>query len=408
MQQLYIHLHEQDASWAYCAEPGCLPEQVETGQLEHLRLPEGDMDVTVFVPTIDVVLASATVPAKSGQRLAQAVPYALEEQLIDDIELLHVALGNQDSEGKVSTAVVAQQTMHEWLKRLNDVGVEPDVIMPDALALERINGDWSALQLDGDIVCVRSGDQTGFACDAANLAVVASCHASEHEVDPDGLRYTNCATSDEESISDQIKNVFSIPVNVQACNGDALATLINGYKSGEGINLLQGMFARKSRWLRGQKRWLPAAVLLLTWLVLQFGMNIYEVQKLAATEAAYKEKIVGVFKQAFPGVKRVSDPRKQMQIELKSLGSASATGEKGYLELMASLSQVFIKIPNIEIQTVSYKSGVIDIELQVSDLQRLENLKESILRLDGIDIDVKSASQRKGKLVGLIQVRSRK
>jgi len=407
MQQLYIHLHEQDASWAYCAEAGCLPEQVESGQLEHLRVPEGDLNVTVFVPTIDVVLASAAVPVKSGQRLAQAVPYALEEQFIDDVESLHVALGNQDSEGNVSTAVVAQQTMREWLRRIDDAGVEPDVILPDALALERVNGDWSALHLDGDIVCVRSGDQTGFACDAANLAVVASCHASEHDADPDALQYTNCATSDEENISEQFKNVFSIPVSVQACNGDALATLINGYQSGKGINLLQGMFARKSRWLRGQKRWLPAAVLLLSWLILQFGMNIYELQQLAATEALYKEKIVQVFKQTFPGIKRVSDPRKQMAIELKSLGSASAVGEKGYLELMASLSQVFIKAPNIEIQTISYKDGVIDIELHVSDLQRLENLKESILKLDNIDVDVKSASQRKGKLVGLIQVRSR-
>jgi len=407
MQQLYIHLHEQNASWAVCEGPDILPTQVESGDLAHLSLPEGNLNTIVFVPAIDVVLASATVPVKSGQRLAQAVPYALEEQLIDDIETLHVAIGHQDSEGKVSTAVVSQQAMQQWLKRLADVGIEPDVVLPDVLALDHMNGDWSALQLDSDIVCVRSGSETGFACDVDNLAVVASSHASECDDDPDSIQFTNCAETDEENISEQLKNVFSVPVNVQACNGNALATLIAGYKSGQGINLLQGAFVRKSRWLRGQKRWLSAAVLLLTWVILQFGINIYQVQQLAAVESAYKEKIVNVFKQAFPSVKRISDPQKQMAIKLKSLRGAPSTVGTGYLELMEKISKVFVKVPSVEIQTLSFKNGEIDIELQISDLQRLENLKESILKVSGIDIDVKSTSQRKGKLVSHIQVRSR-
>ncbi|MBE9533158.1 MAG: hypothetical protein KAT25_10785 [Sulfuriflexus sp.] len=408
MQQLYIHLHQQNASWAICAEADCLPEQVESGKLAQLRLPEGEVNVVVFVPTIDVVLASASVPVKSGQRLAQAVPYALEEQLIDDIESLHVAIGSQDSDGKVATAVVSQQAMQDWLQRLEEIGVEPDVILPDVLALDRLNGDWSALKLDGDIVCVRSGKQTGFACDANNLAVVASSHASECEADPDNMQFTDCGGMDTDNIAEQFKKIFSIPVNIQPCNGDALATLISGYKSRDGINLLQGAFARKSRWLRGQKRWLPALVLLMTWLVLQFGMNIYNLQQLAAIEAGYKEKIVKVFKQAFPEVKRISDPQKQMAIKLKSLRGAPSLVGTGYLELMEKVSQVFLKVPNLEIKTLSFKNGVIDIDLQVSNLDKLESFKESILKVSGIDIDVKSTSQRKGKLLSRIQIRSRR
>jgi len=407
MQQLYIHLRQENASWAICPEAGCLPEQVESGELAHLRLPEGDMNVVVFVPTIDVVLASASVPVKSGQRLAQAVPYALEEQLIDDIESLHVAIGSQDSDGAVATAVVSQQVMKNWLQRLEEVGVEADVILPDVLALDRINGDWSALQLDDDIVCVRSGMETGFACDANNLAVVASSHASECDADPDSMQFTDCSGTDADNICEQFKKIFSIPVNIQPCNGDALATLISGYKPTGGINLLQGDFARKSHWLRGQKRWLPAAALLMAWLVLQFAMNIYNLQQLAAVEADYKEKIVQVFKQAFPKVKRISDPQKQMAIKLKSLRGAPSLVGTGYIELMEKISQVFIKVPNIEIQTLSFKNGVIDIDLQVKDLDGLESFKESILKISGINIDIKSTSQRKGKLLSRIQIRSR-
>lgn len=405
MQQLYIHLHNQGASWAYCADTGCLPEQVESGELAHLRLRDEDTNIIVFVPTLDVVLTSTTVPVKGAQKLAQAVPYALEEQLIDDIESMHVAIGHQDSDGKVSTAIVSQQRMQAWLEQLKIVEIEPDVILPDALALPMINGDWSALQMPNDIVCVRSGEQTGFACDSENLAVMASSHASECDTDPDAVQLTNCSDK-EVNTEEQFKNVFSVPVNNQPCHGDALTSLISGYKENEGINLLQGVFVRNSNWLRGKQRWLVPAVLLLAWVVLQFGINIYQAQQLAVVEADYKDKIVQVFKQTFPNVKRVSDPQKQMAIKLKSLRGSAISGGAGYLELMAKISPLLAKIPSVQIKSMSYKNSAIDLELELSDVQVLENFKESILNLSGIGIDVKSTSQRKGKLVSLVQVRS--
>ncbi len=405
MQQLYIHLHEQGASWAYCAEAGCLPEQVESGDLAHLQRRDDDLNIVVFVPTVDVLLASATVPVKGAQKLLQAVPYALEEQLIDDVESMHVAIGAQDSDGKVSAAVVVEQRMQRWLQQLQENDIEPDVMLPDALALPRVNGDWSALQLAGDIVCVRSGEQTGFACDVENLAIMASSHASECEADPDAVQFTNCGSENNE-IAEQFKKVFSVPVNSESCNGDALAALISGYQSDKGINLLQGAFVRSTRWLRGKQRWLSTAALLAVWVVLQFSLDVYQVQQLKSVQADYKDKIEQVFRETFPNVKRVSDPQKQMAIELKSLRGATASGGEGYLELMAKISQVLVKIPAVQIKSMSYKNAVVDIELELTDLQVLENLKESMIKVAGIKIDVKSSSQRKGKLRSLIQVRN--
>lgn len=405
MQQLYIHLHEQSASWAYCAEAGGLPERVESGDLAHLHLREGDLKIVVFVPTVDVLLASATVPVKGAQKLAQAVPYALEEQLIDDVDAMHVAIGHQDSEGKVSAVVVPEQRMQIWLQQLNNVQIEPDVMIPDALALPQINSDWSALQINGDIVCVRSGEQTGFACDANNVAIMASSHASECDVDPDAVVLTHCG-SENAAIAEQFKKIFSVPVNSQPCNGNALATLISGYQPKQGINLLQGAFVRRTRWLRNKQRWLPAAGLLLLWFVLQFATNIYQIQQLKSVQADYKNKIEQVFRQTFPNVKRVSDPQKQMAIKLKSLRSSAGSASSNYMALMAKISQVLVKVPAVEIKSMSYKKSVIDLELELKDLQALENIKESMLKVAGIKIKVKSSSQRKGKFVSLIQVKN--
>ncbi len=405
MQHLYIHLHEQGASWAYCAEAGCLPEQVASGELSQLPHRDDDLNVVVFVPGVDVLLAAATVPVKGVQKLAQAVPYALEEQLIDDVESMQVAIGKQDNEGKVTAAVVSEKRLQGWLQQLQEVDIEADVIVPDTLALPRINGDWSALKMPGDIVCVRSGEQTGFACDADNLAVMAASHAADAEVEPHAVQFTNCG-GEEDNVAEQFRNTFSVPVNTQVCQGDALATLIAGFTLNEIINLRQGAYARSTRWLKGRQRWLSTAVLLVILVVMQFGLNIYQLQKLKSVQADYKNKIEQVFRQTFPDVKRVSDPQKQMAIKLKSLRGSAASGADGYLELMAKISQVLVKIPAVEIRSMSYKNSKVDLELELADLQVLENLKESMLKVAGIQIDVKSSSQRKGKLLSLIQVRA--
>ena len=51
--------------------------------------------VCVLVPGTDVLLAEPEFPVKAGAKLQQVVPYALEEQLAEDIDDLHFAIGKR-------------------------------------------------------------------------------------------------------------------------------------------------------------------------------------------------------------------------------------------------------------------------------------------------------------------------
>lgn len=403
MQQFFLHLHADGASWAQRSDVTSLPAQIERGPLDAVPLPADDCEVIVFVPAIDVLLAEANLPAQSRQRLDRTVPYALEEQFVDDIESQHVAVGKQDVDGKVAAAVVARPLMEKWLAQLSEAGIEADIILPESLSLPRHNGSWSALHLPGAVFAVRSGEQTGFACDASNLGELARRHADELGAVPDKISVTDCA-NEAATTNKEFGTIFPVPVSVEPCNGDALATLISGYVSRQGINLLQGAYRRSPRWQRGGKHWLPAAAMLFIWLMLMFGTSLSDYTKLDTEDEDYRNRIKALYLQTFPDAKRVVNPRVQMQQRLNAL-RGGASGNKGFLELMNQVGAVLSQVKSLEIINLSYKNRTLDLELLLTDLQRLDELKQDLLAKSGLEVEVQSATVRKDKLESRIRIK---
>lgn len=408
MQQLFIHLHTQGASWARHQRGAGLPDEIERGPLSAMsRLADTteNCEVIVFVPASDVLLAMTTLPKQSRQRLQRAVPYALEEQFIDDVESLHVAMSNQQADGRVYAAVVAKQKMQGWLDELQALGINPTVMMPESLALPRLNGDWSALCMPDGLCAVRSGEQSGFACDRDNLASMLQKHQDERQGDAEKINIIDCSGAEAGSLAHEEQEGLSI--SVEACNGDALASLIKGYENGRGINLRQGKYRVASRLLKGGRRWLPAMAMLALWLILVIANSVYEYVSLRAEDEAYRERIIQLYKQTFPAATRVVNARVQMEQQLKVL-RGSAVSDEGFLSLMADVGAGLEKVKGLDIQTLSYKQGKLDLELRLADLQQLDNLKQTLIAIEGIEVDVQSATVKNNKLESRIRIGRKK
>jgi general secretion pathway protein L len=405
MQQLFIHLHAQGASWAHHQRGEGLPGEIEHGPLSAIPVAGESDEVIVFVPAGDVLLTTTTLPRQSRQRLQRAVPYALEEQFVDDVESLHVALGSQQGDGRVYAAVVAEAKMQSWLDDMQAAGINPTVIMPENLALPLVNGDWSALCMPGGLCTVRSGEQSGFACERENLAILAKRHQVEQPVAAHQVNVTDC-TGDEADVV-QLEQTFGLPVSVEACNGDALASLIKGYVKGRGINLRQGKYRIVSPLLRGGRRWLPAAVMLALWLVLVVANSVSEYISLRAENEAYRDKITQLYKQTFPDAKRIVNARVQMEQRLNTLRSSSVSDE-GFLALMAEVGTALAKAKGLDVQNLSYKQGKLDLDIKLGDLQQLDNLKQTLVAIQGIEVDVQSATVKNNKLESRIRIGRRK
>src|SRR5688572_13130693 len=96
---------ERDPTWLVADEVGRVAMPMRTGPLREAAPLAAGRRVCALVPGTDVLVTEADVPVKSGAKLHQVVPYALEEQLAEDIEALHFAVGKRQAGGRVPVAV---------------------------------------------------------------------------------------------------------------------------------------------------------------------------------------------------------------------------------------------------------------------------------------------------------------
>ena len=84
---------EAPASWLIVDSNGARSGPVQSGPVADALSASQARRVVLLVPGSEVTLAEPELPVRGGARLAQAVPFALEEQLASDVESLHFAVG---------------------------------------------------------------------------------------------------------------------------------------------------------------------------------------------------------------------------------------------------------------------------------------------------------------------------
>jgi len=151
-------------------ERGVLTSDVQTGSLEQAASQVEGRRAMLVLPGSDVLLAEAVVPGGSTARALQAIPYQLEDQLADDVDSLHFAIGTKGKEDNYPVAVVGRETMDTVREQCAQAQLRPTEIVPETLALPKFDSDeigqttWTAL-VDSESAVVRLNGYKGFAID---------------------------------------------------------------------------------------------------------------------------------------------------------------------------------------------------------------------------------------------------
>src|SRR3954470_7408792 len=149
------HDPSQEASWILADARGNALSAPQVGALDVAAQRAVGRHVCVLVPGTDVLLTEPELPAKAGAKLQQIVPYALEEQLAEDIDELHFAIGKRSRDGPTTpVAVVALSLMDEWTSTLKAAGLVPEAMYVDSDLLP-VNPGHAVALLEDDVVVVR-------------------------------------------------------------------------------------------------------------------------------------------------------------------------------------------------------------------------------------------------------------
>jgi len=155
-------LSGQDAGhWRLREGPGAAPHG-EVADLNQIPGVGVTTRVQVWTPPSDSLLTQVTLPTRSRAKIQQALPFALEEQIIGEPEQVHFSYRIQE-DSSLAVAVTSRERMQSWLSQLTAAGLRPTGLCPAILALPLEAGSWSIAFHENDI-WVRTGLSSGFTC----------------------------------------------------------------------------------------------------------------------------------------------------------------------------------------------------------------------------------------------------
>jgi len=388
------------------------------GSLKEAAIQAAGARVTVLVPTENVLLVQARLPAIKGQKLARAVPYALEEQLADDVEDLHVAIGHRDEQGKVSNAVVSRDSIESWLGCLKKAGLHPDVMSPEVFGVlwdqETEETQWSLVISDTHVL-MRTGAQTGLAFEVENMGpVLQACLDNTDEAFPSSLTVVVCGEDlDDLFEGSDVQNKLaalcaekSIELFFRQSDDDCRILLAQGFDEQNTINLLQGAYSRKEQVGRMLRPWRTALILSVVWLVLQVGSFVADYSRLSSLADEQRAEIKSIFEKALPGSRLVAGSEKELMSRALEKLRGGGDSSNSLLSLLAQAGKIFKETDGVALRSVRYKGNKLDVGLNISDLQSLDVLKQRLKNEARLSVEIISASSRNGKVESRLSIKA--
>ena len=405
-ETLVIRLRAADeapASWLIVDGNGARSGPVQSGPVADALGAAHGRRVVLLLPGSEITLAEPELPVRGSARIAQAVPFALEEHLASDVEALHFAVGDRPA-GAVGTpvAVVSRSAFERWLAQCDAAGLESSAAYADTAAVPAA-GAGCTLLLDGSQLYVRRPDSLPYLLDAeplgAALDLALPGPAAEGEAGEHVTFYTT--TAEYERQRDLIEGLRSrtATLQVKLLPDGPLPLLATQAVSGAGVNLLQGPYAPRSSLRTRMREWrLPAALAAAVVLVF-VGSHAALWWKQSRAERALDAQIAEIFAQALPG-QPVVDPRAQMQGALGGGGSAGG----GLLPAMSVIAQAMAQAPAARLRSVSFRNNVIELNLTAPSIESLDGIKQGMNR-DGITAEIQSANPNGPVVDGRLQLR---
>jgi general secretion pathway protein L len=371
------------------------------GRLEEAALECEGRRVIYLVPAEDILLTAAIVPARNRQRILQALPFMLEDRLVQEIEQLHFAIGERAPDGNVAVAIAERVRLDTWLGELRSAGIEPDMLVPDVLALPCEPGAWTVLR-EGGICLVRTSTQAGFAVDSDNLAMMLEQALEEASANRPSRVIVH---RDEASPSDEALAAMDVEMAFEPLTGRGIELMARHFHEREAIDLLQGSYSRREQLSRLYRPWLPVAVTLGIVLMLNIIETGYDYVHLSRENQRLQASIEGIYRSAFPDARRVVDPRVQMERGLESL-RRGGTDEGGFLTMLNTAAPL-LKQADAVVQRLAYQKDRLDLALTIGDLQKLDGLKQQLSQHTGLEVEIQSATASNGRVEARLQLRAK-
>ena len=386
-------LDHDAVEWADVDAGGNVQGDIRQGSLAEAALAGKGRAVAIIISGADALLTGAMVPGRNRSRAQTAIPYMLEEGLVEDVSAYHFVSARPDAQGMYPTVVVLRSYMDRLLARLNEAGVQATRVLSEVQLL----GDdaWTVL-VDGQRALVRLGATRGFTTELDALPLLLETARAEMD--------TEAAEAVPLIFYGDAQSLTELPgYAVQTQPFDSvLSVLAPGIARG-GLNLLQSDYGQSTQIKRVLRHYRLSAALAAALLALVGALGVMEYRNISAQNERLRGEIEAVLTRTFPDLRRVVNPRAQMRQRLLALRKEQRTSG-GFLELLSATSAPLAALTDVQLNALAYRRGRLELDLEARELRNLDTLRQEIAKVPDLSASIESANSDQQKVRGRLRI----
>lgn len=401
-EQLVIYLkdlHSLDADWVFSSQNGEITTPLNSGSIDELveknkNSIQSVQVITCIIRAENIHLSYQHIPAKNKQRALQAIPFALEEQLAEDIELLHFATSNPKN-SIFPVAVIKHEILQSLLAKLKEYDIAPSNVYADIACLPQTENSWNLLHHE-NIISIDQHQNSIIHADLNTFAIILNqlLQQTSEEQLPDTI---NIWSDSEESILQLPDNLpESINVIHHEYKSSPVSLFSKNLANKNIINLLQGSYKVVTHSNHWWKAWQVAAILATIALVLEILSGTLMLNRLESENSQLNKEITQIYKKTFPRSKRIVNARVQMETKLKQLRKNNNKGSSSFTDLLATTAPIIQQTNTLSIQSINFNNKKLELQFSIDKLSSVETFKTRLNKLSNIKAEIiSSASESK-------------
>lgn len=339
-----------------------------------------------LIPAYEVSHCSARIPARQTRFIQQALPFAVEEQVAQDIEDMHLAVGRrQGDQWQVAAIDRERMAAYQALFRSWDYPLEG--IYADAGLLPTDQSRWSALVCD-EHVLVAGSEGEWFDVPTEGLSVFMDSLVTDS--DPDSPPVVRLFLSPREAEERQVELAAlgqNPEIDLQQVTLDiselAFLARTHHQHSKAALNLCQGDFSLRDQSESPLRRWRAVAVVAALGLVLQLGLMAADGYYHYQRAEAYEARAVALYQDIFPSDTRVHAGNLRANLAGRLRAAEQGGSQAEYLALLRHAGYQYNQLESpdkVRFESINFsrQRGELVMELRGDSFSRLDRIRSGL------------------------------
>ncbi|KTD65697.1 type II secretion system protein GspL [Legionella spiritensis] len=354
-----------------------LPAKQRT--IAEIRQLQANSRTIVVLPCQFFSLYQVQLPWLGEKKARAALPYALEDQLAQNVENLHFAFDRQHyMDGRYLVAVCSRDYLRQVITKIDQCGLDFDVITLDWFALK----NNESCVLPEYLLANHETFQGALGRELADL-YLSRLNPQQHAL----YLFTD---------SGEPPRTFPAAIHIEEPSTVWLAKRL---MKNNIMNLCQGDLAHGNAKNRTRLWYVMAGAMFAVWLISLITINAFKLHSLNSDMAEVDKKIAVIYHHFFPQAQQVISPRFRISQLLK--GNQNG-GDNTFWTLLNTLSEVTPGNESI-IEQLRFQNKSIQVTLASKNFETLEALQNRLIQ-HKIKIKQTQASTRDDQVVSTLEL----